>query len=193
MAIPVGWERNCRAIKFAPENDNNNTAFPRRTKKVKFSRPLEYCRIYDKETGQMSELKDSKLEGRKTRQYRMVSGNCNTSASQIARKEGRKTQSIVHVVQAFQKQQTKQVAVNWSKNAACHRLTGSKRKDKILPHLSNRHNGATPSNNRKIYDERLLPVDYNVVAHTLWPKHCGKNGFSPAGIWHTPYIQQLFD
>ena len=84
-------------------------------RKVQFSRPLEYWREYDKETGQLSELKDSKIKEKSTQHSKNVEvfdkNRENSSQQNIDCKGGAKTQSITEVIQAFQKRQNKKLNV----------------------------------------------------------------------------------
>lgn len=105
---------------FDEPNLNSNTTIHNKAKrKVQFSRPLEYWREFDKETGEfLYELKDiakmsdaGKLKETCVEKiHETFNANEDEDGQKLDYKQnGAKTQSITDVIQAFQKRQCKKI------------------------------------------------------------------------------------
>lgn len=95
-------------------DEDGSTGVQKVKRKVQFSRPLEHWREFDKETGELSELKDSKMRGKLTQYCRNVEtftdkNRENSGSENIDCKGGAKTQSITEMIQAFQKRQDRRI------------------------------------------------------------------------------------
>lgn len=90
------------------EEESNQTGVGKRSRKVKFSRPLEYWKEFDKETGNISELKDSRVKENLALQSKK---RTDTSRQNNDPKGRTKSQSIAKVVEAFQKRQNEKLNV----------------------------------------------------------------------------------
>lgn len=80
-----------------------------KTRKVQFSRPLEYWREFDKETGELREIKDSRVKEVELSQHcKNVETLHNTDRGNSGQNIA-KTQSITEVIQAFQKRHDRRI------------------------------------------------------------------------------------
>lgn len=97
---------------------NTSTAIHKAKRKVQFSNPLEYWREFDKETGEMYELDDSKSpdEEKMQQQLKNIETSCDNqdrnAQEKLDCKGAVKTQSITDVIQAFQKRQYRRIDVS---------------------------------------------------------------------------------
>ncbi|XP_078370229.1 uncharacterized protein LOC144653966 [Oculina patagonica] len=98
---------------FSENNLTSNMAIHKAKRRVQFSSPLEYWREFDKETGEVYELKDLKIaEGEGMKQPLKNIETYDNDQSKNAQKGVPKTQSITDVIQAFQKRQYKRIDVS---------------------------------------------------------------------------------
>lgn len=111
---------------FSEHNLISNMAIHKAKRRVQFSSPLEYWREFDRETGEIYKLKDSKIpEEEEMKQPLKNIETCDKDqgkdAQKLDYKGAPKTQSITDVIQAFQKRQYKRIDVS--------KQTQEKRKD----------------------------------------------------------------
>ena len=95
-----------------------NTAIQKaKPRKVQFSNPLEHWREFDKETGEMYELNDSKTTHEENMKQQLKNTcdkgqDTDNSQDKLDCKGAVKTQSITQVIQAFQKRQYRRIDVS---------------------------------------------------------------------------------
>ena len=97
---------------------NCNTTIHKAKRKVQFSTPLEYWREFDKETGEMYELDDSKNTDEEEMKQQLKNivthdkdQDTDNGQEKLDGKVAVKTQRITDVIQAFQKRQYRRVDV----------------------------------------------------------------------------------
>lgn len=102
---------------FSEHSLNYNTAIQKAKRKVQFSEPLEHWREFDKETGEMYELNDSK-NTHEEKMKQQLNYTCDkdpdtdNGQDKLDCKGAVKTQSITEVIQAFQKRQFRRIDVS---------------------------------------------------------------------------------
>lgn len=137
------------------DEESNETGVGKRNRKVKFSRPLEYWKEYDKETGNISELKDSRVKENLVLQSKKrtdVSRQNNDSKGRT------KSQSIAKVVEAFQKRQNEKLNVlkqSEEKEKDC--ISGCKQNVKLSVFTPGSLHIKKPEKNRKLHSVANCP------------------------------------
>jgi len=140
------------------EEKSNQTGAGKRIRKVKFSRPLEYWKEYDKETGNISELKDSRVKENLALQSKK---RTDTSRQNNDPKGRTKSQSIAKVVEAFQKRQNEKLNVlkqSEEKEKDC--ISGCKQNVKLsvfTPITPGSLHIKKPDKNRKLHSVENCP------------------------------------
>ena len=123
---------------FSEGKTNVNRGVQKAKRKVQFSLPLEYWREFDKETGELDEVKDSVLKESLSplhcKNVETFNNNLDgmNSGQNIDCKGGAKTQSIKEVIQTFQKRQDKRIdALKQAEEKTKHYKSGSKQNVKL--------------------------------------------------------------
>lgn len=137
------------------DEESNEIGVGKRNRKVKFSRPLEYWKEYDKETGNISELKDSRVKENLALQSKKrtdISRQNNDSKGRT------KSQSIAKVVEAFQKRQNEKLNVlkqSEEKEKDC--ISGCKQNVKLSLFTPGSLHIKKPDKNRKLHSVANCP------------------------------------
>ncbi|XP_020608605.1 uncharacterized protein LOC110047195 [Orbicella faveolata] len=104
---------------FSEHSVNYNSAIQKTKRKVQFSDPLEHWREFDKETGEMYELNDSKNTHEESMKQQLENTvtcdkdqDTDSGQEKLDCKGAAKTQSITEVIQAFQKRQYRRTDVS---------------------------------------------------------------------------------
>lgn len=125
---------------FSENNLSSNMAIHKAKRRVQFSCPLEYWREFDRETGEVYELKDSKIpEGEEMKQPLKNIETCDKDAPQkLDYKGAPKTQSITDVIEALQKRQHKRIDVSKQKQGKRQDLNAVQKRN-VKPPPSSLH------------------------------------------------------
>lgn len=137
------------------EEESNQTGVGKRSRKVKFSRPLEYWKEFDKETGNISELKESRVKENLALQSKK---RTDTSRQNNDPKGRTKSPSIVNVVEAFQKRQNERLNVlkqSEEKEKDC--ISGCKQNVKLSVFTPGSLLIKKPDKNRKLHSVENCP------------------------------------
>lgn len=137
------------------EEQSNHTGIGKRSRKVKFSRPLEYWKEFDKETGNISELKDSRIKENLASQSKKET---DTSRQNNNPKGRTKSQSIAEVIEAFQNRQNEKWNVlkqSEEKRKDC--MSGCKQNVKLSVFTPGSLHIKKPDKNRKLHSVANCP------------------------------------
>ena len=165
---------------FMDDKTNSDTLVQKaKTRKVQFSRPLEYWREFDKETGELSEITDAKVKEVELSQHcknvetldNIDRGN---SGQSIA-----KTQSITEVIQSFQKRQDRRIYALRQVEEKSPKDCNTERKQRLKL-------ASSSSYNKQLHKRSLL---CNVA-------NCSKLDTSEKFLWNlrkeSPHVQGYF-
>ena len=137
------------------EEESNQTGVRKRSRKVKFSRPLEYWKEFDKETGNISELKDSRVKENLALQSKK---RTDKSRQNNDPKGGTKSQSIASIVEAFQKRQNEKLnALKQSEEKEKDCTSGCKQNVKLSVFTPGSLHIKKPDKNRKLHSVENCP------------------------------------
>ena len=137
------------------EEESNQTGVGKRSRKVKFSRPLEYWKEYDKETGNISELKDSRVKENLALQSKKRTDKSRQNNDPKGRK---KSPSIANVVEAFQKRQNEKLNVlKQSEEEEKDCTSGCKQNVKLSVFTPGSLHIKKPDKNRKLHSVANCP------------------------------------